>query len=128
MKNIFAILLTALGLNVTSCSQHDSIKSVSVQEFEKEIIENAVQLVDVRTPGEYSAGHIAYAMNIDVMSSSFSANVAKALNKQKPVYVYCRSGHRSMTAASVLAGEGFRVVNLSGGIMEWMGSGKAVSR
>jgi rhodanese-related sulfurtransferase len=67
-------------------------------------------------------------MNIDVMSSSFSANVAKALNKQKPVYVYCRSGHRSMTAASVLAGEGFRVVNLSGGIMEWMGSGKAVSR
>ena len=127
MKNIFAILLTALGLNMTSCSQHDSIKSVSVQEFEKEIIGNAVQLVDVRTPGEYSAGHIAYAMNIDVMSSSFSANAAKALNKQKPVYVYCRSGHGSMTAASILAKEGYKVVNLKGGIVNWMGQGKVVN-
>ena len=127
MKNIFAILLTALGLNMTSCAQQDSIKSVSVKEFEKEIIENAVQLVDVRTPGEYSAGHIAYAMNIDVMSSSFSANVAKALNKQKPVYVYCRSGHRSMTAASILAKEGYKVVNLKGGIVNWMGQGKVVN-
>jgi rhodanese-related sulfurtransferase len=128
MKKILAMVLTAFGLNMTSCSQNENITTVNAEEFEKAIIEKAPQLVDVRTADEYAEGHIAYAQNLDVNSADFSAKALAALDKLKPVYVYCRSGHRSMNAAKTLAKEGFRVVNLQGGIMEWQSKGKVINR
>lgn len=128
MKNFFAVLMAAFGLSFGSCAHHDSIVSVGADDFEKDVKGGKLQLVDVRTAEEYAEGHIAGAVNIDVMRSDFRDRAVASLDRGKTVYVYCRSGKRSMTAASVLAGEGFRVVNLSGGIMEWMDSGKAVSR
>lgn len=122
------MVLTALGLNMTSCSQNDNITTVSAEEFEREIIAKSPQLVDVRTAEEYAEGHIAYAQNLDVNSADFRTNALAALDKLKPVYVYCRSGHRSMNAAKVLAKEGFRVVNLQGGIMEWESKGKVINK
>ena len=48
----------------------------------------------------------------------------KILKKNKPVAVYCRSGRRSADAAQLLAEEGYKVIDLDGGIIEWEKRGK----
>ena len=122
MKRFFTILMGMLGMVTTSCAQADSIRSVKAGEFEKEIKDRHVQL------DEYAGGFIAGALNIDVFDGQFIQKADKALDKAKPVYVYCRSGKRSMSAARKLARAGYRVVNLEGGIMGWQAAGKAVVR
>ena len=59
MKRFFTILMGMLGMVTTSCAQADSIRSVKAGEFEKEIKDRHVQLVDVRTADEYAGGFIA---------------------------------------------------------------------
>jgi phage shock protein E len=72
-------------------------------------------VVDVRTPAEYAAGHIAGARNIDVEASDFASQIAK-LDKKAPYLVYCRSGRRSAIAASQMASAGFTDI-VDGGAM-----------
>ena len=82
--------------------------------------ENAT-LIDVRTQEEFYEGHIHGALNIDVFSPHFQAEVAK-LDKNREYYVVCRSGGRSMSAASAMESMGFaKVSNMAGGMMSWMG-------
>lgn len=77
------------------------------------------QVVDVRTPSEFKAGHIGNASNIDIRSSEFS-KMAEALDKAKPVYLYCLSGGRTKSAAAKLREMGFnQVIEMPGGMMEW---------
>ncbi len=77
------------------------------------------QVVDVRTPAEYKAGHIQNASNVDVRSAEFNRMIS-ALDKSKPVYLYCLSGGRSSSAASKLRDMGFaQVYEMPGGMMEW---------
>lgn len=102
-----------------SCKSNQSITSVPAAEFRSEIQSHDTQLVDVRTPEEFDESHISGAVNIDVKSADFLPLAMKSLSKERPVYVYCRSGRRSLQAGEMLAKEGYRVVNLSGGIIEW---------
>ncbi len=103
-------------------------RSISVNEFEKKIqAASEIQLFDVRTPGEYSGGHLKNAVNININSGDFAARVGE-FDKTKPVYVYCLSGGRSSAAADRLAEMGFReVYNMDGGMMSWERAGKAVA-
>jgi len=78
---------------------------------------NAV-LIDVRTPGEFKAGTIKGAKNLDLMSSGFKLAIEK-LDKEKEYFLFCRSGARSATACKVMSGNGFKVYNLKGGISSW---------
>lgn len=128
MKKIMVAFFAAWGLGMSSCAQQENISSVDSGKFERAILSDTVQLVDVRTPEEYAEGHIAYAVNNDVQSADFGSKAVATLRKDKPAYVYCRSGKRSMVAAGILAREGFKVVNLNGGILEWMEAGKPVSK
>ncbi|MCE6992779.1 rhodanese-like domain-containing protein [Dyadobacter sp. CY323] len=64
-------------------------------------------LVDVRTPEEFSAGHLQHATNIDYNAPAFSTKLAK-LDKTKPVYLYCRSGNRSGKSTDALKTLGFQ--------------------
>jgi rhodanese-related sulfurtransferase len=75
-------------------------------------------LLDVRTPGEFLSGTIEGATNIDVMSSDFGEQLRK-LDKSKEYFLFCRSGGRSAHACSIMAGLGFHVSNLQGGIGAW---------
>ncbi|MDE5954387.1 MAG: rhodanese-like domain-containing protein, partial [Duncaniella sp.] len=50
---------------VSGCNSNDNVTSVSAAEFEKEIKTDSVQLLDVRTPKEYTEGHIDGAININ---------------------------------------------------------------
>jgi len=99
-----------------------TIKRVDAIGFKAETEGKKVQLVDVRSPGEYTQGHIENAININVYDKAFTTKT-DALDKSKPVYVYCRSGSRSMKAANNLKNRGFNVVNLNGGIGGWMRNG-----
>ncbi len=77
------------------------------------------QLVDVRTPGEFSGGRIDGALNLDWNGYEFKDQAA-TLDKNIPVFVYCLSGGRSAAAADYLRDEGFKnVYELNGGMMKW---------
>ena len=92
---------------------------MDVDTFAKYIANGDVQLVDVRTPEEYSEGHIEGARNINLFNDDFIEEAQAELDPSRPVAVYCRSGKRSAEAAQKLSGKGFKVANLKGGILAW---------
>ncbi|CCY03319.1 rhodanese-like protein [Prevotella sp. CAG:924] len=97
-----------------------TVKDVHTDEFATIISDTSkIQLVDVRTPEEYAEGHLERAVNIDVNDSTFLQHATASLEKGKTVAVYCRSGKRSALAASLLAKQGYNVINLLGGILAW---------
>ena len=107
--------------------QTDNVKKESVAGFKK-ALEKEIQLVDVRTPSEFSEGYISYAENINVMASDFEQKIQK-LDKEKPVYIYCRSGQRSNKAAQKMKELGFEeIYDLEGGILAWEKSGENLSK
>ena len=73
--------------------------------------DGSVTLLDTRTPGEYSAGHIEGFINIPVDDLRERLH---ELDRTKPVYVICQSGLRSYIACRILAGHGFDCYSFSG--------------
>ena len=126
MRLIFMSLLTMICGLFSCTAQTDKYKSVEVEEFEKAIADTAVVRLDVRTPEEYAEGHIAGALNIDVLDSSFEQKATSVLPKDKTIALYCRSGRRSKKAATILADKGYTIVELNTGYNGWTGAGKAV--
>jgi len=121
MKNII-LLFAIASFWVSSCT---NAQTVGVKEFEKGLTAQ-VQLLDVRTPGEYQDGHLRNARLMDVTDDSFETEI-QSLDKKKPVYVYCKSGKRSHTAYNMLKEKGFEnVVELKGGITAWQSAGKEI--
>ncbi|MFM7328345.1 MAG: rhodanese-like domain-containing protein [Bacteroidota bacterium] len=84
-------------------------------------------VVDVRTPEEFAEGHLENAINIDVKADDFEKKSA-ALDKGKPVFVYCLSGIRSKRAAISLQQRGYKVTSMKGGITAWKDSKLPVKR
>jgi thioredoxin 1 len=103
-------------------------KAISPDEFQTMLNGRAaVQLVDVRTPGEFAGGNLQGSMNMDFRSSEFSQRIEK-LDKSEPVFIYCLSGGRSASAARKMASMGFsEVYDMKGGIMSWKRAGLPVS-
>ncbi len=98
----------------------DKIEILDTVAYGKAISEKKVQLVDVRTAAEYRSGHIKNAINIDFFNSTDFVRNFENLDKEKPVYVYCRSGARSQKAARKLVGLGFsQIYDLAGGFIRW---------
>jgi rhodanese-related sulfurtransferase len=92
---------------------------LSPEEFKEHISKKKVQLIDIRTPREFGSSHIKGAKNIDFYSGSFTTEFNK-LNKNKPVYIYCRTGSRSRHASNKLYEMGFaEIYDLQGGIVRW---------
>lgn len=121
------ILTLLLSLVFFSCTSAPKGNLLNPKDYKEKMAElkNAV-LIDVRTPGEYSEGHLKGAKNINWNDPSFDGEVAK-LDKKKPIFVYCRSGGRSGSATSALRNMGFtEVYDLQGGIMNWTRSGNEV--
>jgi rhodanese-related sulfurtransferase len=82
-----------------------------------------VQVVDVREPDEWDAGHIELAGHIPAAALG---DHLRELDRARPVVTVCRSGSRSSDAARVLAAEGFSAENLDGGMLAWEEAGHAV--
>lgn len=73
-------------------------------------------LIDVRTPQEFTAGHVTGAINIPYDQISAGIGQIKGLQKDAPILLYCRSGHRSGIAKQTLDGLGFQKVQDGGGM------------
>lgn len=84
-----------------------------------------LQLVDVRTPGEYAAGHLQNSQHIDISVSTFDTDFL-TLDKSQKVLVYCAVGGRSKRAAERMAAAGYEVYDLEGGIRDWQAAGMDV--
>lgn len=133
MKNIFLGL--TLVLTAVSCNAQNKEKANQTQASEAKITNlkpaeflaktkaNPGIIVDVRTPEEVAQGHLANASFIDFYADDFATKAAM-VNKNSPVYVYCRSGGRSANAAEIFAKTGHKeVYNLEGGITAWGNNG-----
>lgn len=99
------------------------MKNLSNKEW-KQGFENDLnaKILDVRTPDEYAEGFIPKSTLINIQNPSEFTSAIEQLDKEKPYYVYCRSGKRSEMACRVMENMGFiDVNNLATGIMEWDG-------
>lgn len=127
MKTIRLVASLCGFLCSWACSFGQSqFKNVDVKSFETFIKEKDVVVLDVRTAAEFEEFHIAGAVNVDVLEGDFLVKAKKVLSTDKKIGVYCRSGRRSANAARILSAEGFKVVNLEGGIIGWRASGREV--
>ena len=91
----------------------------AVRVFIEEKKSDSYQLLDVRQPKEYGAGHLPGAILIPL--KELPARIGE-LNGQKPTIVYCATGGRSRAAAQFLSGKDFEsVLNMRGGIKAWEG-------
>lgn len=119
MKALLSLFLLIGCLSCTQVQAQEGIITQDVATFKKTIASKKVQLLDVRTPAEFSAGNITGATNLDVKSGQFK-DMAGKLDKKRPVAVYCLSGMRSAKAANILKEMGFKkIYNLDGGYLAW---------
>ncbi len=119
---VAAVMLVASAL-LAACGGSSAITNLDAAGFKAKAETAGVTVIDVRTPDEFAAGHIAGAINIDVEGDSFYDGI-DALDKTKTYAVYCHSGRRSGIAASEMADAGFTsIYNLDGGIIVWGNAG-----
>ena len=83
----------------------------------KTMVADGARLIDVRTVGEFSRGHIDGAVNIPV--NEVGSRLSEIDPQGGPVIVYCQSGGRSAKAAQILRGAGYSEVYDLGGIGNW---------
>lgn len=97
-----------------------NFKNIGKNELKK-IIENKedIFLLDIRTKEEYEEGNIDTSVNIPLQNLLYDIDDIEEY-KDKKVVVYCRSGHRSITACNILSMSGFTdLYNLEKGIIDY---------
>lgn len=129
MKKIIYLFIVSLSLFACRAQQEEQrIELISASDFEQKMAENKGQIIDVRTPKEFNAGHIDGAVNMHVYDKDFEQRVDK-LEKDKRVYVYCKVGGRSAEAVETLKAKGFtEIFELEGGMDAWSEAGKPVKQ
>ena len=107
-------LLMSMFITTAQSTLHvNAVEFNNLMKSEKGVI------LDVRTPQEYSRGHIDGSTLINIADREFTTKV-NLLQKDKPVYIYCLTGSRSRAAANYMAQQGFsKVYNLQRGILDW---------
>jgi len=127
VTSLMSVTLSSCGQNTTKKESKDSEIQSSQKQSISELISPAalneklgdIQLIDVRTSNEFNRGHIKNAMSINFYDGHFYEQMSK-LDKNKEIYIYCRSGNRSGKAASKLKEQGFtKIYDLQGGIINW---------
>lgn len=107
-----------LGTVVWRCKMFGftKIDSVSTDELAQLLQQHKTQLIDVREPSEFRAGHIKGARNIPLgQIGQFS------VAPDTKVYTICQSGLRSKNAYKIFLKKNMNVVNVSGGMNSWRG-------
>ena len=102
------------------------VPSITVDQLEELLHQDAVRLIDVREESEFRGGHVPGAVNIP--KGKLGQRLDK-LKKDKPYAVICASGSRSMGATGQLLEAGFEgTVSVSGGTSAWARSGRLIKR
>ena len=116
----------AVSAGPTASAAPTSGAELGAAEFAAALKRPGTTIVDVRTPQEYAQGHLPGAVNVDVSSPDFAAQIA-TLDPNAPYAVYCRSGNRSGVAVATMAEQGFtEAYHLGGGIGAWQSAGGEV--
>jgi rhodanese-related sulfurtransferase len=117
---ITILLALSAIVAIVACSDEADADAASVQVVAAaEAVEMLPDrtIIDVRTPGEFAAGHLDGAVNIDVQAADFGDRIAE-LDPDGAYLVYCRSGRRSAIAAEQMAEAGFTDIADAGGLAE----------
>jgi rhodanese-related sulfurtransferase len=102
--------------------------SIKAAEFYGQISQGGVTIIDVRTPEEFSSGHISEALNADFNDQAKFKRYLDSLDKKSKYLIYCRTGNRSGQALKQMTAMGFTsVADLSGGIESWQSQNLPVS-
>jgi rhodanese-related sulfurtransferase len=118
--------VTLLAADPTPEAGKAAITHVDAAAAGKLVANKKVVVLDVRTPQEYKAGHIAGATNIDFLAATFEGRIAN-LDTNQAYLVHCASGGRSTRCLPVLQKHGFKLIyHLDGGIKAWEKAGLAV--
>jgi rhodanese-related sulfurtransferase len=114
-------------VSLLSCNGQEG-PALQPKEFSEQCYaENAI-LVDVRTPQEYADGHLKGSVQMDYLGDNFNEQL-KTLDKNKSIYLYCRSGGRSGNTQEELIKQGYKhVYNLDGGVDAWKKTGLPVEK
>lgn len=138
-KNIFIFAIFSLLISFTACNDtkkadtttntevvettttsKQKVEKLEAVDFRVKMAELIVyNMVDVRTPEEFAQASIPKAKNIDFNGDSFEEELSK-LEKNKPLFIYCKSGGRSAKAVEKAKEMGFeRIIELDGGMETW---------
>ena len=121
LRSLIAAALSVLALASTGCDMGTASASparavVSPDQDPHALVANGATLLDVRTTGEFARGHLPDAINIPV--SDLPGRLGE-MPVDRPVVVYCRSGHRSAIAAKALRDHGVTTVIDLGAMSNW---------
>lgn len=118
---LIIVILILLFAAFRYFQQRTYLKVLTEEEFRQGY--RKAQLIDVREPQEYEAGHILGARNIPL--TQLKQRLVE-LRADKPVYLYCQGSTRSKRAAHILYKKGFKDLNiLKGGFKHWTGKIKS---
>lgn len=121
MKKLLLATFASLIFMACNSQETEHYKVLTADQYEQAVAEQNVQIIDVRTADEFADGYIKGAKNINIQNKNFEL-IANDLDKEKPVYIYCRSGMRSAKAGKTLEEMGFKeIYDLKGGILAWKG-------
>lgn len=128
MKHIIYLLVCLVASVTVQAQAKKNTELVSPKVFAERMAKQPGQVVDVRTPKEFKAGYIEGAANLHLYDKDFEQRVDK-LDKNKPVYVYCKVGGRSAEAVTIMQQKGFKkIVELKGGMDAWTAVGLPVKK
>ena len=103
------------------------LPQIAVDELKDRLLEGGgLQVLDVRRPGEYAAGHVPGATSrpLDRLEGD-----VRSLDPARPTAVICAGGYRSSAATSILRRHGFRdLLNVVGGTSAWVAAGYEVEK
>ena len=136
--NLFASLLLALPLLMTTASaakpekKPAAIVHLDAEQASKIMTgpnkEKRPTIIDIRTLGEFKAGHLENAIHIDFLKEDFPDAIQK-LNRDKPYLVHCQSGGRSSNSLKLWKTLGFtKIYHLDGGFLAWKKAGLPVAK
>ena len=117
MTLIGILLLTGCGASKAEAAYRQITMSDAVSLMEQE---SGYIILDVRTPEEFSAGHIPGAINVPNETIG-DADIPQLPDREQLILVYCRSGNRSKQASEKLAALGYTNIVEFGGINDWPG-------
>ena len=107
-----------------------SLSTITVEELNsKKASDDSLELIDVRTPAEYQAVHVAFDENHPLDKLNVTTINESRSNPDQPLYVICKMGGRSAKACQQFVDVGMtNVVNVEGGTDAWVKAGFQVQR
>ena len=107
-------------------TEHQNVKPLA--DVKKEIAEGKAVLVDVREKDEWDEGHVKDAKWIPLSTLKSGTGDLSSVSKDKPIYTYCRSGKRSLIAATLLSDKGYHASSLKEGFDDMPKNGFEASK